>query len=541
MAMFENFPYTNLHELNLDWLIQELKNMESTSVLSVNGQTGYVTLYEDAKITFPEVVQDKWQMVRTADGMECGILFDSDGTAYIVKGANLYQLYSSANQPPYPVQDVNGMTGHVELFTEQYIRLPNLTDEEMHQWNLYRHINGITSGIQFSDDGKAYIMLGNNRYMLYTQNDQPPYPVTSVNGATGAVTLYPNADVVLPTVDTGSAWSITRTINGTVVGIEFDGLGSCSLIIGQDSYPLYIEGLNDPSDFDDPSSVVLELSNNLSSGTEWGIIRSIQNDDEVGILFKYNSIDSVYEAFLKTNNTLVKLLTLNDIPSTTGVMSINGLTGVVTLTGANLAINGNDNTPISTAIANLEDDTILALSSNALIVEGDTCTQNITAGNYVIVHNSTINNVVDGLYKAINSVTAGTPVGEADIEIRTRGAINNLRAEWMTDNSTSCTAIHSHVSVKQNTVEQIGNLVFVSVAVDITDTITTSSHLMTVPQGYRPDHTVTAKFALLNINDTTIRANPNNVRIDSSGYVFQNLTSTWSSGYIEALFIYKMN
>lgn len=539
MAMFENFPYTNLHELNLDWLIQELKNMESTSVLSVNGQTGYVTLYEDAKITFPEVVQDKWQMVRTADGMECGILFDSDGTAYIVKGANLYQLYSSANQPPYPVQDVNGMTGHVELFTEQYVRLPNLTDEEMHQWNLYRHINGITSGIQFSDDGKAYIMVGNNRYMLYTQNDQPPYPVTSVNGATGAVTLYPDADVVLPTVSTGSAWSITRTINGTVVGIEFDGLGSCSLIIGEDNYPLYIQGLNDPSDFDDPSSVVLELTENLTSGTEWGIVRSVQNDDKVGILFKYNSIDSVYEAFLKTNNTLVKLLTLNDIPSTTGVVSINGLTGVVTLTGADLSINGNDSTSISTKIANLEDDTFLALSSIALIVEGDTCLQNITAGNYVIVHNSTINNVVDGLYKVINSVTAGTPVGEADIEIRTRGAINNLRAEWQTENSSSCTGVHSHVSVKQNSIEQIGNLVFVSIAIDITDTISTSSHLMTVPQAYRPDHTVTAKFALLNINDTTIRANPNNVRIGSDGYVFQNLTSTWSSGYIEALFIYK--
>lgn len=538
MAMFENFPYTNLHELNLDWLIQELKNMESTSVLSVNGQTGYVTLYEDAKITFPEVVQDKWQMVRTADGMECGILFDSDGTAYIVKGANLYQLYSSANQPPYPVQDVNGMTGHVELFTEQYVRLPNLTDEEMHQWNLYRHINGITSGIQFSDDGKAYIMVGNNRYMLYTQNDQPPYPVTSVNGATGAVTLYPDADVVLPTVLTGSAWSITRTINGTVVGIEFDGLGACSLIIGEDNYPLYIQGLNDPSDFDDPSSIVLELTENLSSGTEWGIVRSVQNNDKVGILFKYNSSEAVYEAFLKTNNTLVKLLTLDDIPSTTGVVSINGLTGVVSLSGNDINVSSLVPTTIATAISNLDNMTAMIASGMVKIINGNTSTLNLYANQYVMVINSTIANITDGVYQMVNAVNAGTTVGEADLNPITAGAMNVLRSEMNAHNTTACTGIHSHVNVKQNTIEQFGNIVVISIAIDVTDTITTSSHLMTVPSEYRPSSTRSAMFALLNINDTTIRANPNNIRIGTDGYIFQNLTSSWSSGYIEAIFIY---
>ena len=28
MALFENFPYTNLHELNLDWLIKELNKLK---------------------------------------------------------------------------------------------------------------------------------------------------------------------------------------------------------------------------------------------------------------------------------------------------------------------------------------------------------------------------------------------------------------------------------------------------------------------------------------------------------------------------------
>ena len=39
MAMFENFPYTNLHELNIDWIIKELERVKQGTVLSVNGQT----------------------------------------------------------------------------------------------------------------------------------------------------------------------------------------------------------------------------------------------------------------------------------------------------------------------------------------------------------------------------------------------------------------------------------------------------------------------------------------------------------------------
>ena len=37
MALFENFPYTNLHELNLDWLIDMLNMITQNQVLSVNG------------------------------------------------------------------------------------------------------------------------------------------------------------------------------------------------------------------------------------------------------------------------------------------------------------------------------------------------------------------------------------------------------------------------------------------------------------------------------------------------------------------------
>ena len=58
MALFENFPYTNLHELNLDWIINELNRIKESAVLSVNGQTGDVILYENATVQFPNVPED---------------------------------------------------------------------------------------------------------------------------------------------------------------------------------------------------------------------------------------------------------------------------------------------------------------------------------------------------------------------------------------------------------------------------------------------------------------------------------------------------
>ena len=190
MALFENFPYTNLHELNLDWLINELNMVKERSVLSVNGMTGDVILYEDASVILPEITGNTWQFFRTADGVVRGISFGSDGKGYIMNANNLFQIYSENNPPPYPVTSVNGQTGDAILYQQQYVQLPALDDNQMTNWNIYRHLNNVTSGIQFEADGKAYIMNGINRYEIYTQLRPSPSDVTSVNGMTGDVVLY---------------------------------------------------------------------------------------------------------------------------------------------------------------------------------------------------------------------------------------------------------------------------------------------------------------------------------------------------------------
>ena len=37
MGAFEQFPYTNFHELNLDWIIKQIKNFQN-SLDNINGQ-----------------------------------------------------------------------------------------------------------------------------------------------------------------------------------------------------------------------------------------------------------------------------------------------------------------------------------------------------------------------------------------------------------------------------------------------------------------------------------------------------------------------
>lgn len=225
MALFENFPYTNLHELNLDWLIDELKKVKESSVMSVNGQTGDVILYEAPTVYLPEVTTNQWEIIRSTDGVTVGIYFKKDGTAYITRESNLDKIYTASNPPPYPVTSVNGQTGDVIIFSEQYIQLPTLTDQQLTNWNIYRTVNGILSGIQFDGAGNAYVMDGSNgRYKIWDNHNSPNWE---------------NRAITLPSV-TGAndTWYMSRIINGKEMGIAFDKSGWAWIINGNEYLPI---------------------------------------------------------------------------------------------------------------------------------------------------------------------------------------------------------------------------------------------------------------------------------------------------------------
>ena len=424
MALFENFPYTNLHELNLDWLIDNIKLLQESQVVSVNGETGEVILYKNENMQLPDVDSNVWQIIRTTDGITAGIHFNSTtGIATIVNGNTLDAIYTHDNPPPYPVTSVNGETGDITLYDEQYVRLPDLDDAQMTNWTLFRHLNTVSRGIQFDDDGSVYIIDGVNRYKVYSTNDTPPYPVTSVNGATGAVVLYQDQYVQLPPL-TGAGmteWTLFRLLNSTVCGFKLADDGSVSVLNGSDEYPVYIQGINDPSPFNDPTDALLELSEEVAAadGKAWGIVRPIEDDSyrEVGIYFKYNNVTQDYDTYMRVGLTETKLLTAADIPSSAGVVSFNGQTGAITVDGSDLVVSSSDVRTIAQAISDAADADEDISGSVAYVENTNTASQNIPDKSYVIWKGSA--------YVSTQAISVGSTLSGTNLSALAAGGITN--------------------------------------------------------------------------------------------------------------------
>lgn len=427
MSLFENFPYTNLQQLNLDWIIEQLNNISSSSVISVNGQTGVVTLYQNAEVAFPNVPEDHWSMIRMADGTLRGIMFGNDDKAYIVHGNLLSDIYSQNNQPPYPVRSVNGKFGDVVLYAEQYVQLPTLTDAQIHNWTIWRTLNNVARGIQFEDDGSASIIDGQNRYVIYTTNNPPPYPVNSVNGQTGTIILFTdtNGSITYPAISDPDleAWSIDRNVNGTALGLKIDENGYITLKVGAAEYTVYTS--NDPQEgyVTDPEDIVQQVTED-SSADYWGLMRNT-SEGSIGLLFENSDPDNptAYIAYVDSNDQqqTLKILTPADIPAT-GVISVNAKTGIVILYGSDIELTSGDSRTIDTAINDAEEKIAFVENTNI-------STHTYVTGQYLIWNN--------GLYKA----TTGIDIGDTL-------SLSNL--DPVTNISDILTAINTNITSLQN-------------------------------------------------------------------------------------------
>lgn len=474
MALFENFPYTNLHELNMDWIIQQFKKITESTVLSVNGKTGEVILYENPTVDFPAIDGNSWQIVRNAGGTICGIHFNNDGTAVIMSGNRLISIYTSENPPPYPVTSVNGMTGNITLFTESAVRLPNLTDEELHNWNIFRSLNGVIEGIEFTDEGKLIIIHGNNRYQVYSANNQPNYPVTSVEGLTGDVVLFPDADIQFNDItdETQHFIRYSSFLNNKMLGIEIDDDGKAYIWNDENKVQLYMPGIYEPSDFIDPTSPVLEIVNNLTTATQWGIVRLLANSDKVGFVVAYDPSTSDYKAYMKINSQMVQLLTLADIPSQSGVISINGDTGVVTLTGEDVAMTSLDSTTIASAFSLLK-------NSMCIVEDSDTATHNIIKDEFVLWH--------DRMYQASTNIAVDDTLSSSNLTIISKGALNNLEDIVDLSNLVSWGASSVTGGSPVCAFESVGRLRMLRVVFHPTTSTNSGwKTVLTVPSGHRP-------------------------------------------------------
>lgn len=392
MGLFEQFPFTNFHQLNLDWILQQVKNMSEHAVLSVNGQTGDVVLYQSENIVFPEVDSDQWRMVRVADGHTAGVLFNQD-YMYVMYDNTADRVYTMNHPPAYPVTSVDGQTGDVHVFPNAATRLPDVTDDYT---NIRRQIqtNGTDDivGIELKQN-KAYRIKNTSRYEMYDSDNPPPYPVTSVNNQTGAVILAIPFESPL----TDSVWMASESSADHTAGLARET----------------VDG-------------TVEIYTVTTGTNAAAYISFVSADDQ----YSYTK----------------KLLTTDDIPSAAGVVSVNGMNGVVTLTGSDLYIDNSHNITIPAALDQLQKDLAILVSGNAAAV-------NVTAGQYVVVHGSTITGISDGLYTAVNNVSSGTPFTAADLAAVSAGGFNALAAVDATLSgqiTTLNTSVYEAISLDSN-------------------------------------------------------------------------------------------
>ena len=464
MALFENFPYTNLHELNLDWLIEELKRVQNQSVISVNGMTGDVILYENATVQFPNVPEDHWSIIRMADGTNRGIMFGNDNKAYIVHGNLMAEIYALNNQPPYPVTSVNGQTGDVVLYSDSYVRFPDLDDISLHNWTIFRELNNVFRGIQFNDDGSAEIIDGVNRYQLYTSNNPPTYPVTSVNGQTGAVNLFAdnNGIVAFPEIDDPNitGWIMGRQINNTPCYIQLNDDGTLEVTAGFNNFRVYTT--------DDTAADIINIPTDAASDT-WGLIRTT-SEGSVGILFNNDDQLTEPEAYIRYVDSMnvvhtVKLLTLSDIPAASGVVSFNGQTGVVVVKGSDLIISTSDTRTIAQGFSDLATDDYDIKGSLAYVEDTNTATQNIPSDAYVIWQNNT--------YISTQAISIGDTLSGTNLAGLNAGGITNDLKNNASQNTSITPTYHADITAsgsirKNDSMKFITMSLYMSVGANIT-------------------------------------------------------------------------
>ena len=230
------YPWTNLHELNLDWILSQIRQITkqiakftgltasahsvpygSDPTVDVTGGTGNDPYNLDFGI--PESASSA---VNTVNGQSGDVVLTASDIG--LGNVDNVQQYSATNPPPYPVTSVNGQTGAVTV-TAPVTSVNGMTGDVIVS-------GGGGSGDVLSVNGKSGVVvldstdigLGNvDNVQQYSATNPPPYPVTSVNGQTGDVTVAGAVDSVngqTGTVVLGS--KVTAPISATASAITLN-------------------------------------------------------------------------------------------------------------------------------------------------------------------------------------------------------------------------------------------------------------------------------------------------------------------------------
>lgn len=221
-------------------------------VKSVNGKTGAVTVTVPTKMSELENDNDYAQLDDFASWAKASTKPTYTKSEVGLGNVDNVKQYSASNPPPYPVTSVNGKTGAVTVTVPSKVSqltndsnfISSIPSEYVTETEL--EAKGYLTSYTESDPtvpdwakaaskptySKSEVGLGNvENVKQYSASNPPPYPVTSVNGKTGAVTVsVPTKvsqltndseyiiidDVVAQLLDSSEEWTFTLANGSTV-------------------------------------------------------------------------------------------------------------------------------------------------------------------------------------------------------------------------------------------------------------------------------------------------------------------------------------
>ena len=124
-----NYPWTNLHELNLNWILSQIKQItrQIANFAGLTASAHTIPQNEDPTVTLTGgagttpynfdfgIPASPSSTVNTVNGQSGDVVITASDIG--LGNVDNVQQYSATNPPPYPVTEINGMTGAVTIGT----------------------------------------------------------------------------------------------------------------------------------------------------------------------------------------------------------------------------------------------------------------------------------------------------------------------------------------------------------------------------------------------------------------------------------------